>query len=255
MHLDTVRQRERTGALVARPSKVTPAATIVAIPCFNTGGFISDVVSRARKHVDQVIVIDDGSHDGTAERAKAAGATVVSHAKNRGYGGAIRTCFEAAKANGAGVLAVLDGDGQHNPDELPQVLAPIIAGEADMVIGSRFLDRKTNMPRYRKFGIDVITFLCNFGSNVGVSDAQSGFRAYSARVVDALSLRESEMAISVEILIKARERGFNIKEVPISCLYHSNSSSLNPVVHGLSVAISVVKLRIKNRLAARMGRG
>lgn len=255
MRLDTVRQQERTGALVARPSEVTPVTTIVAIPCFNTGGYISDVVFRARKHVDQVVVIDDGSHDGTAERAKAAGATVVKHGKNRGYGGAIRSCFEAAKANGAGILAILDGDGQHDPDELPQVLAPIISGEADMVIGSRFLERKTNMPRYRKFGIDVITFLCNFGSSVGVSDAQSGFRAYSARVVDAMSLRESEMAISVEILIKAREMGFSITEVPISCLYHSDSSSLNPVIHGLGVALSAVKLRIKMRLAARMGRG
>lgn len=103
---------------MARLSKAIPLKTIAAIPCFNTEGFISDVVSRASKYVEQVVVIDDGSHDGTAERAKGAGAIVVSHSVNRGYGEAIRSCFEVAKANAADVLAILDGDGQHNPDDI-----------------------------------------------------------------------------------------------------------------------------------------
>jgi len=224
---------------------------MVAIPCFNTEDYVADVVSRAKRYVEQVIVVDDGSHDGTAEKAKAAGAMVVSHSVNRGYGEAIRSCFEVAKAEAAEILAILDGDGQHDPDELPQVLAPILAGEADVVIGSRFLGEKTNMPRYRKFGIDVITFLSNFGSNVRVSDAQSGFRAYSAQVIAAFPLKANGMAISVEILIKARQRGFTIREVPISCLYHSNSSSLNPAIHGLDVALTVIKLRLKHGLFAK----
>jgi len=236
---------------VTRSSKATPLTTIVAIPCFNTEGFIADVVSRARRHVDQVIVIDDGSHDSTAERAKAAGATVVSHGVNRGYGETIRSCLKAAKEDGADILAILDGDGQHDPDELPQILAPILRGEADVVVGSRFLGGRTNMPRYRKFGIDVITFLCNFGSNVRVSDAQSGFRAYSANVIADFPLKANGMTISVEILIRARERSFSIKEVPISCIYHSNSSSINPMIHGLGVLFSVLKLRLKGFLHRR----
>ncbi|MBT9133124.1 MAG: Undecaprenyl-phosphate mannosyltransferase [Firmicutes bacterium] len=112
---------------------------IVAIPCFNTKPAIAGVVSRARRYVDQVVVIDDGSHDGTAEAARAAGALVVNHGVNRGYGEAIKSCFEVAKANAADVLVILDGDGQHNPDEIPQLLAPMLQGEADLVIGSRFL--------------------------------------------------------------------------------------------------------------------
>jgi len=112
---------------------------VAAIPCFNTEPFIADVVTKAKKYVDQVIVVDDGSTDGTAEAAKAAGATVISHGMNKGYREATKSCFAAAKANAADVLVTLDGDGQHNPDEIPSVLSPVLNKEADLVIGSRFL--------------------------------------------------------------------------------------------------------------------
>ena len=123
-----------------------------------------------------------------------------------------------------------------------------------MVIGSRFLARRTDMPRYRELGIKAITFLYNFGAKVKVSDAQSGFRAYSAKIIDALPLDAHGMEASVEILIKARERGFRIREVPISCLYQSHSSSSNPVPHGFSVALAVIGLRTKS-LLCRLIRG
>jgi glycosyltransferase involved in cell wall biosynthesis len=226
----------------------TKLKVIAAIPCFNTEHFIADVVSRARKYVDQVIVIDDGSHDGTAEAAKVAGALVIKHSINRGAGEAAKSCFETAKANAADVLLTLDGDGQHNPDEIPQVLAPVIESEADIVIGSRFLGDYSSMPEYRKFGINVITSLYNIGSRVKVSDAQSCFRAYSKKAIDSLNIAESGFGFSVQLLIEARRRGFIIKEVPISCIYHEASHSLNPVVHGLGVAFTVVKIRLKNGL-------
>ena len=108
---------------MSQSSKGIPLRSIVAIPCFNTEDYVADVVSRAKRYVEQVIVVNDGSHDGTVEKAKAAGAMVVSHGVNLGYGEAIRSCFEIAKADGADMLAILDGDGQHNPDELPQVLS------------------------------------------------------------------------------------------------------------------------------------
>ena len=105
----------------------------------------------------------------------------------------------------------------------------------------------TPIPGYRKFGINVITWLYNLGSKAKVSDAQSGFRAYTRKVLDAFSLTEKGMGISVEVIIKARKKGFSIKEVPITCLYHSQGSSLNPVAHGLGVAFTVVKLRLLSR--------
>ena len=231
---------------------------VVAIPCFNEQQFIGDTVTRVRKYVDKVIVIDDGSTDNTSEVAQAAGAQVIKHEANRGYGESIRSCLKAAKANDADVLVTLDGDGQHDPAEIPQVVAPILQGDADLVIGSRFLQPNLNqpqpnsptlhqMPRYRKFGIDVITFLYNLGSKTKVSDAVSGFRAYSRMVLGNLSCTESGMSISVEIIIKARKNGFRIKEVPISCVYHSQSSTLNPATMGIGIAFSVIRLRLLSR--------
>ena len=193
-------------------------------------------------------MIDDGSHDGTAERARAAGANVVNHDGNLGYGEAIGSCFALAKANGADVLVTLDGDGQHNPDELPQILAPILGGEADVVNGSRFLGGKTNMPRYRRFGIDVITLLDNIGSNVKVSDAQSGFRAYNRKAFQNFALSERGMSVSIEILEEAKKRGTIVKEVSISCRYVPTTLSVKAIRHGLGVAFSVFRIRFKSAL-------
>jgi len=219
---------------------------IATIPCFNTECSIGEIVSRAKQYVDQVIVIDDGSHDGTAEAARAAGALVIDHGTNRGYGEAIKSCFEAAKANAADVLVILDGDGQHNPDEIPKLLTPILHGAADMIIGSRFIAKERSMPPYRKFGIDVITLLWNFGSKTKISDAQSGFRAYSKKIFETFSLSEQGMGVSIEILEKARRRRVIIKEVPISCLYAPSTLNPKAIKHGLGVAFSVVRVRLKN---------
>lgn len=227
---------------------------IATIPCFNTERSIGGVVSRAGKYVDQVIVIDDGSVDETGRKARAAGAMVISHSVNGGYGEAIRSCFEAGKANGADILVTLDGDGQHNPDEIQKVVAPILNKEADIVIGSRFLNKQVNIPRYRRFGIKVITFLFNFGSKVKVQDAQSGYRAYSRQALNAISATGADMSISVETLIQARAAGLRITEIATSCRYHPHSSSKNPVIHGLGVALSVVTLRLK-RLVDKSARG
>jgi len=235
---------------------------IAAIPCLNEDRFIGDIVTRARIYVDRVIVIDDGSTDNTSEVAKAAGAEVIRHKRRRGAGAATRTAFEAAKANNADILITLDGDGQHNPDEIPQVLAPILSNEADLVIGSRFLQSNLNqsqlissnliqVPKYRKFGIDVITWLYNFGSKVKVSDSQSCFRAHSKKLLEAINITENGFGFSIQVLIQARRKNFVITEVPISCIYHSEGSSLNPIAHGLGVAFVVLRLRIKNHLISK----
>lgn len=225
--------------------------TIAAIPCFNEGQFISDIVTKALIYVDKVIVVDDGSTDNTAEAAQAAGAEVIRHRERQGAGAATRSAFETAKTSNADILVTLDGDGQHNPDEIPRVLAPVLRNGADLVIGSRFLKPETNISRYRKFGIDVITWLYNFGSKVRVSDSQSCLRAHSRRLFEAINITEKGFGFSVQVLIKARKKGFVITEVPISCVYHSQGSSLNPIAHGLGVAFDVIKLRLKNELVAQ----
>lgn len=228
------------------PSEETRPKTIAGIPCFNTGRFIKDIVSRAGKHVSQVIIIDDGSQDNTAEAARAAGALVVSHDRNRGYGTAISSSFEAAKANMADILVTLDGDGQHNPDEIPRLLDPILQGEADLVIGSRFLNTDVNIPGYRQFGIRTITFLFNLGSRTKVSDAQSGFRSYHRKLFSELVLTEKGMSVSIETLEKARRKGAVIKEVPIGCRYAPSSLNPRAIKHGLGIALAVIKIRLQS---------
>lgn len=235
-------------------SKITPQSpdvlsksglkVVAAFPCLNTQPFISNLVFRAKKYVNQVVVINDGSHDGTAEAARAAGALVINHSENRGYGEAVKSCFKAARENAADVLVVLDGDGQHNPDEIPRVLEPVLRKKVDIVIGSRFLSEKNNIPRYRKFGITIINFLYNFGSGTKVSDAQSGFRAYSKKAIDGLSVREKGMAVSIEILAKARRKGLDITEVAISCSYSLLKLNMKAVKHGFGVALSIFRLRM-----------
>jgi len=221
---------------------------IVAIPAYNEEQFISEVVSKTRRYVDEVIVIDDGSTDATSEVARAAGAEVIKHKTKQGAGAATKTAFEAAKRSHADILVTLDGDGQHNPDEISQLLAPILDGEADLVIGSRFLHHNLHqMPKYRKFGINVITFLYNLGSKVRVSDSQCCFRAQNRRLIEAVSITEAGFGFSVQVLIQARRRGFTIKEVPVSCIYHSQSSTLNPLTHGLGVALTTIRLRLFGR--------
>jgi len=228
---------------VAGSTQLQRPKVIATIPCYNEERFIGEIVLRAKKYVDQVIVVDDGSHDGTAQAARAAGALVVTRESNDGAGAATKSCFEAAKANHADIVVTLDGDNQHTPDEIPRLIDPILKGEADLVIGSRFLEGKNDVPRYRKFGIQVITWLFNIGSKVRVSDAQSCFRAHSRRLAETISISESGFGFSVEVLIKAREKEFVIKEVPISCLYHSESSTINPVIHGLIIVFAILKLR------------
>ena len=218
---------------------------VAAIPCFNTELYIGGIVSEAQKYVDTVIVIDDGSNDETAKLANDAGAIVIKHLTNRGYGGAIISCFEAAKANNANILVVLDGDGQHKPEEIPHLIKPIINGEADMTIGSRFCVTEVTVPRYRQVGIKIITWLFNFGCKIKVTDSQSGFRAYKNNIYRGFNLVEKGMSISIETLEATRRSKAVIKEVPVSCTYPPSNINLHEIKHGLSVALGVIRIRFR----------
>ncbi|MBW2005444.1 MAG: glycosyltransferase, partial [Deltaproteobacteria bacterium] len=192
------------------------------------------------KKIDQVIVVDDGSSDATAEIAEALGVKVLKHPQNLGYGAAIKTCFKAARKLNADAMVILDADEQHNPDDIPFLLNKIKEG-SDIVIGSRFLEN-SKMPTYRKFGIDILNLAMRW-AGVKVSDCQSGFRAYSKKAIREIDLQEEGMSISSEILYQAKGKNLKISEVPIVCNYAvENPSSENPLVHGLTVLLSIVRL-------------
>jgi glycosyltransferase involved in cell wall biosynthesis len=229
-------------------SQTTQPRIIAGIPAFNEQRFIREVILRVSKYVDEVIVVDDGSTDETSKVAKEAGALVIRHESRKGAGEATKSLFKAAKQNGAHILVTLDGDGQHNPDEIPQILALIVNKKADLVIGSRFLNSCRGMPKYRRFGIQVINWLYNIGAKPKISDTQCCFRAYGKKALNTLKIIYPSWGFSVQVLSDARLKGLNVKEVPISCVYHSASHSANPMSHGLCLVLTVVKLRLLNGL-------
>ena len=215
---------------------------IVGIPAFNEEKNIASIITRLSGVVDTILVCDDGSTDLTSEIAKKMGVLVIKHEKNLGYGGAIRSIFLKAKEMDGDILVTFDADGQHRIEDIKNVINPIVKENADLVIGSRFLDdSEKEVPRYRKVGIKVITKITNASINEQLTDSQSGFRAYSKKVVDELNPSELGMGISTEILIKASSKNFKILEVPIKILYSGDSSTHNPVSHGSSVILSTIK--------------
>ena len=231
---------------MVKPPVTCKTKVIVAIPCFNTEQSIQDIVLGARKYVDKVLVINDGSADNTAKIAREAGALLINHSRNRGYGEAIKSCLKASITHRSDILVILDGDGQHDPDDIPKLITPILSKEADVVIGSRFKSNVVSMPSYRKFGIKLINLLFNIGSEIKVSDSQSGFRSFCSELVSGLSLTENGMSSSIEVLEKARQRGAVIKEVPIICHYSSSGFSFQAFWHGFIVALAVMKIRLKS---------
>ena len=214
---------------------------IIGIPAFNEEKNIGSIVAKLKKKYDQIIVCDDGSSDMTETIASSLGAHVVRHDKNLGYGSAIKTIFNEAGKLEADVLVTFDADGQHQISEIDSVLQPIYENKADIVIGSRFLGETKDLPRYRKIGIKTITGLTNVMTGSKITDSQSGFRAYSKKILKEISPTESGMGISTEILIKASKKEMHIVEVPITINYEGNTHSQEPISHGTSVIMSTIK--------------
>ena len=214
---------------------------VVGIPAYNEEKNIASIIVKLKKIANTIIICDDGSTDATAEIAKELGAIVISHSKNQGYGAAIKTIFLEAKNEQVDVLITFDADGQHQIKDISKVLEPINLGNADVVIGSRFLDDKTKIPTYRKIGVKIITQLTNITTGSNITDSQSGFRAYNKLALEKIIPTESGMGISTEILIKAQEKKLRITEVPIKILYEGDTSTHNPISHGSSVIFSTLK--------------
>ena len=227
---------------------------MVGIPAYNEAKSIGSIVKNALSYCNEVIVCDDGSIDDTAKEAKAAGAIVVRHQVNKGYGAAIKTLFETAKERDSDIMITLDSDGQHDPRQIPDVVKPILAGECDIVIGSRFLkesDRKL-VPGYRSFGIKTITRLTQLTSDYGdLTDAQSGFRAYSRYALAKIDIVHEGMSVSTEILTRSGQKHLKIKEVPITVSYEvDNASTHNPLSHGLNIVGSLIRfISVRHPLA------
>jgi glycosyltransferase involved in cell wall biosynthesis len=214
-------------------SEQTPMKIIVGTPAYNEEKYIGSIVLQARQYADEVIVVDDGSTDRTQLVAGLAGAHVIRHDENKGYGSAIQSIMAEAVTRNADILIILDADSQHNPDEIPSLIEAI-SQDYDVVIGSREMQSNV-IPHYRRVGQRVLSNMTRILSRKKISDTESGFRAYSRKAINTLELKEKGMAISSEIVTSAARKNLRIKEIPISISYARDSSSLNPVRHGVGV--------------------
>ncbi len=219
----------------------TPELTLALIPAHNEERFIGSMVLAVRAYVDEVIVVDDGSSDRTSEIAREAGATVLQHRRNGGKAAAVNTGFMYARTLNPTALVMLDGDGQHSADDIPQVLAPIHSRRADVVVGSRFLQVKSDIPAYRQVGQHGLTLVTNLASGVRVSDSQSGFRAFSGRAVQNLTFTQGGFSIESEMQFLVKEHQLRVVEAPIKVIY-AEKAKRNPVRHGLQVLNGVLRL-------------
>ena len=229
-------QYTREGSLAIQPDP--PLKIIAAIPAYNEAKHIEEIVSKTLRYVAQVIVVDDGSEDGTGERAKRAGADVIKYARNLGKGVAVSTAFKIAREINPPAMVLLDGDGQHRPEEIPLLLEPVLDGRADMVVGSRFLTNN-HIPKYRMLGQTVLNLTTNLGSGIKLSDTQSGFRAFSRRAIERITLKETGFAVESEMQFKANRLKLKVAEVPINTIY-SEKVKRSPVAHGFGVLFRVL---------------
>lgn len=217
-----------------------------AIPIYNEAASITQVVGAVQQHVDQVVVVDDGSTDGSGALALAAGAEGVTHERNQGKGVGLRTALAWAKARPElSELVLIDGDGQHDPADIPRLLAELRQRQLDILVGSRFLGQN-NAPLYRLFGLHVLTAAAGLGSGIYVTDSQSGFRVLSRRAIDRLELTEGSFAVESEMQFEAAAKGLRLAETPIEIRY-AGPARRSPVVHGVSVLIRTILMTARRR--------
>ena len=216
---------------------------IVALPAYNEEKYISSIVSKATGYADVVVVLDDGSTDGTAWRAVDAGAKLIQHRTNKGYGATIQDILSSVRGSEFDVLTIMDADNQHFPSDIPKLVKAIKDGY-DLAIGCR---AGKAVPGYRRIGGTILSMFTWVLSGVWVRDSQCGFRAYSRKAVEVIRPRENGMAVSSEIVALAAWNKLRITEVPISVKYTGDSSTHNPVKQGFYTLWRVVVMIARRR--------
>ena len=226
----------------------------VCIPAFNESDIIGKIIRECKKYSDLVIVCDDGSSDNTYFEAESAGAIVVKHNQNLGKGAALRTLFKTAIEHDSDVVVTIDGDGQFLPEEIPNVMSPVIQKKSDIVIGYRF-ETSDEMPSYRKVGNKFLDKITNMASELPFRDTQSGFRSYSKKALEMIKFSTNGFGADSEILIDASKKGLKISEQKSTVLYNTGSktSTKNPMSHTVGVITSLLELIALKRPLSYVG--
>lgn len=197
--------------------------TFIVIPAYNEERAIGAVVSAVKASWPRVIVVDDGSRDGTARTARAAGATVLTHIVNRGQGAALQTGIAFALRHGAQIIVTFDSDGQHRAEDIATLVAPIVEERADAVLGSRFLGTTDQMPWRRRILLRAAVIFTRISSGARVTDAHNGLRAFSRQGASRISIQLDRMAHASEIVDQIAARGVRFLEVPVHVRYSDYS--------------------------------
>lgn len=219
---------------------------VAVIPAFNEERFIASVVISTLQYVGRVIVVDDGSSDLTASLAELAGAQVIRQPQNMGKARALTSGFQAALLWCPRAIVCLDGDAQHRAMDLPKMVAPILTGLSDVVIGSRFLEVRNEAPKWRQAGQMTLTAVTNTASGVHVTDSQSGFRAFSPAAAQALQFSSAGLSVESEMQFALANTKLRVTEVPIE-VHYKDGNKRNPVVHGLQVIDAIISLVARRR--------
>lgn len=242
---------------------VLEVGVLVGIPAFNEASTIQSVVDDAATVADEVLVVDDGSEDDTAEIARESGAHVIEHRTNKGYGAALKSIFKEASRRKPDHLVIIDADGQHDSLDIPKLIDHQRETDAEIVIGSRFTkDASTDAPLYRQFGLHVVNVLTNLSMGVirsksRIRDTQSGFRTYDQTAIESLATDDSigdRMSASTDILYHAHHNHFDVEEVGTEITYDVEStSSRNPVSHGFTLVSNILKTVERDRPITALG--
>ena len=217
---------------------------LVMIPAFNAAPSIGRIVAECRRHSESVIVVDDGSKDGTGEIARQAGAVVLRHDVNRGKGAALKTGFAYAIANGFDGVVTIDADGQHLPSEIPKILAARSGSGADLIIGGRSHLFEHMLPRRRMANRFSAWSIAN-AAGTAVTDSQSGFRFYSTKLLRSISLNSDGFDMESEVIVRAGRGAFQVMTVPIELGFVDGlcTSHYKPIADTVRIAWTVVKTR------------
>jgi glycosyltransferase involved in cell wall biosynthesis len=208
-----------------RPTSLSPnlGLTIAVIPAYNEAGNITDIVERTKAYVDEVVVVDDGSIDRTSELAIRAGAKVLRHLINRGQGAAEQTGTDWALNQGAQFVIHIDADGQHDPADISNLLAPLATGDYDISLGSRFLGAAQNIPLARRLILGLGLIFIRAFTGLNLTDSQNGFRAMTRSTAQFIRITHDDMAHASEILDQIAEQKLRYVEVPVTISYSAYS--------------------------------
>jgi len=227
----------------AHPGDLHIRGLMAVIPAYNEEVSIGSVVVQAKQYVDRVIVVDDGSADRTAEVARLAGAEVIRLEQNTGKAYALLLGLKSSREMGCQACVMLDADGQHHTHDIPRLASWAMNGSADLVIGSRFLEKNGHIPIYRQVGQKTLDLFTNIGSNQKVTDSQSGYRALSRKALDYIDFNSNGYNLESDMIAHFVAKGLVLKEIPIDIRYDvPNKHKKNPVTHGMGVLARLVTM-------------